>query len=80
MNFSGREACLTCLALCEPKVGKAPYRSPRDDTSFSSETLRVTIQGIVLERTHEKQGIQEHELKGAGIVLISALISHTLRG
>jgi len=23
---------------------------------------------------------REHELKGAGIVLISALISHTLRG
>ena len=23
-----KEACPTCLALCEPKVGKAPYRSP----------------------------------------------------
>jgi hypothetical protein len=23
-----QEACLTCLALCVPKVGKAPYRSP----------------------------------------------------
>ena len=40
---SSREACPTCLALCEPKVGKAPYRSPPSTLSLN-KTQRTGLQ------------------------------------
>jgi hypothetical protein len=42
------EACLTCLALCVPKVGKAPYRSPPPTLSLN-KTQRT---GLKRPRTH----------------------------